>query len=254
MPDAFNDLGLNPGAIDAIVNAQHGDPFAVLGPHDGSVRAFIPTADSVAVVDQATGLVVGELQRVHPAGFFAGTVGALGPYRLRISHGAASWETEDPYSFPPVLGDLDVHLLAEGRHLDFGRALGAHPVELDGIAGVRFVVWAPNAQRVSVVGDFNGWDGRRHPMRKRHGPGVWELFVPRIGAGVLYKYEILGPWGELLPLKADPGRPRASEASPAAHRFDRRLDDANRSRGVTRPGSQTGRRRQNLENARHFDL
>ena len=204
MPDAFNDLGLNPGAIDAIVHARHGDPFAVLGPHDGSVRAFIPGADSVAVVDRRTGLVTGELHQLHGAGFFAGTVGEPGPYLLRIGHGAAVWETEDPYSFPPVLGDLDVYLLGEGRHLDIGRALGAHPAELDGVVGVRFAVWAPNAQRVSVVGDFNGWDGRRHPMRKRHGAGVWELFVPRIGAGVLYKYEMLGPWGELLPLKADP--------------------------------------------------
>ena len=204
MPDAFNDLGLNPGAIDAIVNARHGDPFAVLGPHDGSVRAFIPGADTVSVVDRDTGLVAGELQRVHPAGFFAGTVGAQGPYRLRIGQGATSYETEDPYSFPPVLGDLDVYLLAEGRHLDFGRALGAHPAEMEGVSGVRFAVWAPNAQRVSVVGDFNGWDGRRHPMRKRHGPGVWELFIPRIGPGVFYKYEMTGPGGELLPLKADP--------------------------------------------------
>ena len=204
MPDAFNDLGLNPGAIDAIVNARHGDPFAILGPHDGSVRAFIPDADSVTVVERDTGLVSGELQRIHPAGFFAGSVGTHGAYFLRIGKGASSWETEDPYSFPPVLGDLDVYLLAEGRHLDFGRALGAHPAEMDGVSGVRFAVWAPNAQRVSVVGDFNDWDGRRHPMRKRHGPGVWELFIPRIGAGVLYKFEMLGPWGELLPLKADP--------------------------------------------------
>ena len=204
MPDAFNDFGLNPGAIDAIVGARHGDPFAVLGPHDGSVRAFIPGADSVAVVERDTGLVVGELQGIHPAGFFAGSVTSNAPYRLRIGKGGSSWETEDPYSFPPVLGDLDVYLLAEGRHLDFGRALGAHPAEMDGVPGVRFAVWAPNAQRVSVVGDFNDWDGRRNPMRKRHGPGVWELFIPRIGAGVLYKFEMLGAWGELLPLKADP--------------------------------------------------
>ena len=204
MPDAFNDLGLNPGAIEAIVHARHGDPFAILGPHDGSVRAFIPGADSVTVVDRDTGIVAGELQRLHPAGFFAGTVGAHGPYRLRVQQGAAQWETEDPYAFPPVLGDLDVYLLAEGRHLDFGRALGAHPAEMDGIPGVRFAVWAPNAQRCSVVGDFNEWDGRRHPMRKRHGPGVWELFIPRIGPGAFYKYEMLGPQGDLLPLKADP--------------------------------------------------
>ncbi len=203
MPDAFNDLGLNPGAIDAIVNARHGDPFAVLGPHDGSVRAFIPGADTVAVVDRDTGLVAASCSAcIRPASSPGRS--ARTALSLRIGQGATSWETEDPYSFPPVLGDLDVYLLAEGRHLDFGRALGAHPAEMEGVAGVRFAVWAPNAQRVSVVGDFNDWDGRRHPMRKRHGPGVWELFIPRIGAGVLYKYEMLGPSGELLPLKADP--------------------------------------------------
>ncbi len=206
MLDVISDAlpGLDPGAVNAIVEARHGDPFAVLGPHDGAIRAFIPGADTVSVVEQDTGLVVGELRRVHPAGFFAGPAGTHRAYRLRIQQGAASWETEDPYSFPPVLGDLDVHLLAEGRHLDFGRCMGAHPAELEGVAGVQFAVWAPNAQRVSVVGDFNGWDGRRHPMRKRHGAGVWELFVPRIGAGVLYKYEMLGPHGDRLPLKADP--------------------------------------------------
>ena len=204
MLDAVHDFGIHPGAIDSLVAARHGDPFALLGPHDGSVRAFIPGADTVCVVDSATGLVAGELQKLHPAGFFAGPVDTHGPYRLRIGHGAGDWETEDPYAFPPVLGDLDVYLLAEGRHRDFGSALGAHPCVMEGIAGVRFAVWAPNAQRASVVGDFNGWDGRRHPMRKLHGAGVWELFIPRIGPGALYKYEMVGPSGELLPLKADP--------------------------------------------------
>ncbi len=204
MLDAITDLGLHPGAVDAIVNARHGDPFAVLGLHDGTVRAFVPGAETVSVLERSTGMVLGELSLIHPAGFFAGPVSSNEPYRLKIGRSAATWETEDPYSFPPLLGDLDVYLLAEGRHRDFGRCLGAHPMEVDGIPGVRFAVWAPNAQRVSVVGDFNGWDGRRHPMRKRHGPGVWELFVPRLGAGTLYKYEMTGPGGELLPLKADP--------------------------------------------------
>ena len=198
------ELGIDVGAIDAIVNARHGDPFAILGPHDGTVRAFIPGADTVSVVDSTTGLPAGELTRMHPAGFFAGPVTTHGHYRLRIGEGVAAWETEDPYAFPPILGDMDIYLLAEGRHRDFGRCLGAHPTVLDGVPGVRFAVWAPNAQRVSVVGDFNNWDGRRHPMRKRHGPGVWELFVPRIAAGELYKFEMLGPGGEMLPLKADP--------------------------------------------------
>ena len=203
MPDAYNDLGLNPGAIQAIVDARHGDPFAILGPHDGAVRAFVPGATSVTVIERATGLELGKLSSVNPAGFFAGSVSSAAPYRLRIVRDGGTWETEDAYSFPPVLGDLDIHLLGEGRHLDFGNAMGAHPAVLDGVPGVRFAVWAPNAQRVSVVGDFNAWDGRVNPMRKRSA-GVWELFVPRIGAGVIYKYELIGPWGELLPLKADP--------------------------------------------------
>ncbi len=204
MLDALHDFGIHPGAVESLVNARHGDPFALLGPHDGSVRTFAPGADAVTVIDAATGLEAGELQRLHPAGFFAGPVTTTGAYRLRISQGAATWETEDPYAFPPILGDIDIYLLGEGRHRDFGHAMGAHPAESLGIPGVRFAVWAPNAQRVSVVGDFNGWDGRRHPMRKLIGAGVWELFIPRIGAGALYKYELLGPSGELLPLKADP--------------------------------------------------
>jgi 1,4-alpha-glucan branching enzyme len=195
---------LDPSAIEAIVEARHGDPFAILGPHDGMVRVFIPGADAVSVIDRATGFDAGALTRIHPAGFFSGPVTAGGHYRLRITQGAAQWETEDPYSFPPLLGDMDIYLLAEGRHRDFGRCLGAHRTELEGVAGVRFAVWAPNATRVSVVGDFNHWDGRRHPMRKRLGVGVWELFIPRLMAGALYKYELLGPDGAPLPLKADP--------------------------------------------------
>jgi 1,4-alpha-glucan branching enzyme len=198
------ELGIDWGAIEAVVSARHGEPFAILGPHDGSVRAFIPDADTVTVVDRDTGLQVGELARLHPAGFFAGPVSTHGRYLLRIGQGGSVWETEDPYSFPPILGEMDIYLLGEGRHRDLGRALGAHPSDMEGVPGVRFAVWAPNAQRVSVVGDFNGWDGRRHPMRKRQSAGVWELFIPRIAAGELYKYELLGPWGELLPLKADP--------------------------------------------------
>jgi 1,4-alpha-glucan branching enzyme len=176
----------------------------VLGPHDGRVRAFIPGADGVVVIDRTTGLEMGTLIRIHPAGFFSGLVAGQAPYRFRITQAGAHWEMEDPYSFQPLLGEMDIYLLAEGMHRDFGRCLGAHRTVLEGVAGVRFAVWAPNAQRVSVVGDFNHWDGRRHPMRKRHGPGVWELFIPRVAAGALYKYEILGPHGNMLPLKADP--------------------------------------------------
>jgi 1,4-alpha-glucan branching enzyme len=122
-------------------------------------------------------------------------------------------ETEDPYGFGLLLGDLDLHLISEGTHYELGRCLGAQAMTIGGVEGVRFAVWAPNARRVSVVGSFNTWDGRRHPMRLRNEAGVWELLVPRIGPGALYKYEILGPDGVLLAQKADPVA-RGSEASP----------------------------------------
>ncbi len=200
MPDA--------GAIEAIAHGRHGDPFAVLGPHDTaegcSIRAFLPGAAGAAVIDRASGQVLGALQRLHPDGFWAGTIPAHVPYALRFETPLGPYEMVDPYAFPPTLGPLDLHLLAEGRHRDLGHVLGAHPTEMEGVAGVRFAVWAPNASRVSVVGDFNFWDGRRHPMRRHAGAGVWDLFIPGVAAGAVYKYELLGPGGDLLPQKADP--------------------------------------------------
>ena len=129
------------------------------------------------------GDVIARLQRRHPAGFFAGNVSATSPYLLRIDWAGGPEETEDPYSFNPLLGPLDLHLFSEGRHFELVRVFGARCMSVDGIAGVRFAVWAPNASRVSVVGDFNTWDGRRHPMRKRPEAGIWEIFIPRIGPG-----------------------------------------------------------------------
>jgi 1,4-alpha-glucan branching enzyme len=206
------------GAIEAIAQARHGDPFAVLGPHalagGTAIRAFVPDAASIEVLARESGLPIGALTRVHQAGFWSGIVEAGEPYRLRIRRGEFVWETEDAYSFPPLLGEMDIYLLAEGRHRDFARVLGAHVAEIDGVAGVRFAVWAPNARRVSVVGSFNNWDGRRHPMGLRHGAGMWELFIPRAAAGDIYKYEIMGPSGEVLPLKADPVA-QATERPPA---------------------------------------
>jgi 1,4-alpha-glucan branching enzyme len=196
------------GAIDAIASARHGDPFALLGPHHVAcgvaVRAFLPDADAVAIVERSTGFLLGHMHKLDLNGFWVGLMERDAPYVLRISAGTTRYETEDPYSYPPLLGEVDIYLLAEGRHRDFATAMGAHVVRIDGVSGVRFAVWAPNAQRVSVVGDFNRWDGRRHPMRKRHGPGIWELFIPRLTAGAVYKYEILSATGEVLPLKADP--------------------------------------------------
>jgi 1,4-alpha-glucan branching enzyme len=201
-----------PADVEAIVRGRHGNPFVVLGMQGGdgdalAVNTFSPQAAEVEVLDAATGEVAATLVRIHPEGFFSGFIEGRRDrfrYRLRLRAGDFEWELEDPYAFPPVLGELDEYLLGEGRHLDQYEQLGAHPRTVDGIDGVAFAVWAPNARRVSVVGDFNAWDGRRHPMRKRIGVGVWELFIPDLERGITYKYEILGPQGERLPLKADP--------------------------------------------------
>ena len=196
--------------IDLIVAGRHDDPFAVLGPHRGgddvSVRVFHPGAESVEIIDNA-GNALAALERLHDAGFFAGPVGledVSTAYRLRFRRDGAEWETDDPYRFPPLLADLDIHLITEGTHRRLYERLGAHPISLDQVEGVAFTVWAPNARRVSVVGEFNDWDGRRHPMRKRHGAGIWELFIPGLRRDALYKFEILGAHGDVLPLKADP--------------------------------------------------
>ncbi|EPX87363.1 alpha-1,4-glucan:alpha-1,4-glucan 6-glycosyltransferase [Rubellimicrobium thermophilum DSM 16684] len=135
---------------------------------------------------------------------FAGTIPPGRPYRLRGRGHGGQWEHEDAYRFGPVLTDFDEYLLGEGTHQRLWEALGAHRLVLDGVEGTHFAVWAPNARRVSVVGDFNAWDGRRHVMRRRGSTGVWEIFIPHALEGALYKYEIIGPHGQLLPLKADP--------------------------------------------------
>ncbi|HEV7268686.1 MAG TPA: 1,4-alpha-glucan branching protein GlgB [Falsiroseomonas sp.] len=208
--------GLDHAAVDALVAGRHGDPFALLGPHGDTLRSFQPGARAVTALAREGGAELGRLEPVHPAGLFAGRVARPGtPYRLRIEWaGGAVQETEDPYAFGLLLGPLDLHLFAEGRHMELARVFGAQAMEVDGVAGVRFAVWAPTARRVSVVGPFNAWDGRRHPMRKRAEAGVWELFVPRLRAGETYKYEIIGPDGSVLPLKADPLAQR-TEAPPA---------------------------------------
>ena len=190
-------------AIDALVHGRHGDPFSILGRHGSEVRCLLPGAESVAAVSP-DGDVLARLERRHEAGFFVGYLGEHVPYRLRIKWPGATQETEDPYSFGPLLGPLDLHLFAEGRHFELGLIFGAHHVTVDGVKGVRFAVWAPNATRASVVGGFNSWDGRRHPMRLRREAGVWELFIPRLLPGELYKYELLDRDGHLLPQKADP--------------------------------------------------
>ena len=164
---------------------------------------FCPKASAVEAVGEH-GEVAG-LSRIHDAGLFAGFALPNGAkrYQLRAKFGDNVVELEDPYRFPPVLSDFDLYLLGEGTHQRLYDKLGAHPLVLDGVDGIAFVVFAPNARRVSVVGDFNFWDARRHPMRVR-GPGYWELFIPRARVGDHYKFDITGPQGQPLPLKSDP--------------------------------------------------
>ena len=192
----------------AVANGSHSDPFAVLGPHttaDGRfVRTFQPRARTVnLVVDDDT---VVEMERVQDAGLFV----AEFPARKRRYHFAIAdyegneWSLEDPYRFPSSLGELDLYLLGEGSDTKIYEKLGAHRRTILGVDGVRFAVWAPNASRVSVIGDFNHWDGRCHVMRRHPGNGIWDIFVPSLGNGTTYKYEITDGNGRLLPLKADP--------------------------------------------------
>ncbi|MGN2251864.1 1,4-alpha-glucan branching protein GlgB [Frateuria sp. GZRe12] len=206
---------LDPGVVDALLHARHADPFAVLGPHqvDGQrlVRTLQPGALDVEAID-GQGRLLASLEPVAD-GLFAGAVPGQGAYRLRVHWPTAVQELDDPYAFGALLAEHDLDLLAQGQHPELWRQLGAHPIERDGVAGVRFAVWAPNARRVSVVGDFNHWDGRRHPMRLRLPHGVWELFVPGLRAGARYKYEILGA-DFSVQQKADPVA-LATETPPA---------------------------------------
>jgi 1,4-alpha-glucan branching enzyme len=212
VPDT-SQAGLTDAAdIAALVASDHRDPFGVLGPHPSAggtvLRCFRPDAAAIEAIDPDSGVVLAALERRHPDGVFDGRIDAPFParYRLRVDYGAAGgvWEVEDPYRFPSSFGELDLHLLGEGTHLELYKRLGAHPRTLDGVDGTVFAVWAPNARRVAVVGDFNRWDGRLHPMRLHPGIGVWEIFLPGIGPGATYKFEIRGPDGTLLPPKTDP--------------------------------------------------
>jgi 1,4-alpha-glucan branching enzyme len=180
--------------VDALAEGRAQDPFSLLGPHTVGrkiqIRTWQPGAHRVQAVGLRGGLLA-ELQKVDQRGMFAGTPPRMRPgqaYRLRIYWTDAQgnetiYETEDPYSFGLLLSDHELGLISGGVHYRLGRCLGAQPMTVNGIAGTRFAVWAPSAQRVSVVGDFNLWVGRRQPMRLRHQAGVWELFIPRIGPG-----------------------------------------------------------------------
>jgi 1,4-alpha-glucan branching enzyme len=195
--------------IERLTNRRHADPHSILGAHPDAggavIRAFRPAAERVtAHVDGGEPV---ELERVHPAGLFEGVAdGARLPlrYELEVAYPDGNVFTlHDPYAFGPTVGELDLHLVGEGRHEEVYSKLGAHVLDVEGVVGTAFAVWAPAATAVSVVGDFNSWDGRLHPMRSLGSSGIWELFLPGVGAGAHYKFEILTQDGEIR-LKADP--------------------------------------------------
>ncbi|MBS1116315.1 MAG: glgB, partial [candidate division NC10 bacterium] len=207
---------LSSAIVNDVVRGECGDPFAVLGPHalreggrDGvAIRAFLPQATQASIVPADPAVPPQPMTSLHPAGLFEAKVFDRPEpfaYRLEIrDSGGATRRCDDPYRFPSTLSDFDLHLLGEGTHYRAYEKMGAHLATLDGVAGVRFAVWAPNARRVSVVGGWNGWDGRVHPMRLHPGNGIWELFVPGLGHDVLYKYEILSKTPGPVVLKSDP--------------------------------------------------
>jgi 1,4-alpha-glucan branching enzyme len=190
------------------MEGTHADPFSLLGVHDGPdgafARALLPGAE-VAEAFSLKGVPLGQLQRIDDRGLFEGLVaGGRQPVTYRCTAGPHTWLITDPYSFGPVLGPIDDLLIAEGTHYRLFDKMGAHLVEHEGAKGVHFAVWAPNAGLVSLVGDFNDWDHRHHPMRRRSDIGVWEIFLPDIAEGRAYKYRIVAADGTVLPLKADP--------------------------------------------------
>ncbi len=208
---AFEIAGVPRDEIIRFVRGLHSDPFGVLGPHkigdDVEVRVFRPDARAIEVVFDREPDNQIAAERIDEEGFFCVTVPGAGrdiPYHLRIVKPDGSEEfTRDAYQYGPIMGDIDLHLFSEGQHWKIYEKLGAHLQTIGDATGVYFAVWAPNAQRVSVVGDFNHWDGRVNPMRKLLGAGVWELFLPGIKRGAHYKFEIRTQTGTVL-LKSDP--------------------------------------------------
>ncbi|HDS15275.1 MAG TPA: 1,4-alpha-glucan branching protein GlgB [Proteobacteria bacterium] len=220
----------NSTEIKRLVEGRHHDPHAILGRHpidqnSWVVRAWHPEATEIDFLADQQTTAPRPMQRLDPAGLFALVVAAEQAeayhFRCRFADGS-SWEYLDPYRFTPSLGELDLYLLSEGRHHRLFDHLGAHPLKHEEVDGVAFALWAPNAERVSVVGDFNFWDGRRHPLRSLGVSGVWEIFLPELASGSLYKFEILTKNGDLR-LKTDP-LAFAMELRPqnAARIFDQR--------------------------------
>jgi 1,4-alpha-glucan branching enzyme len=195
--------------LELIAQGHHGDPHRVLGRHDGTVRAYRPGAVAMRLVTSASGREqLSDMRLVHRAGIYEGSLGEdVKDYQLEAAYqhgdGELTYRYDDPYQAWPTIGDLDLHLFGEGRHRRLWEMLGAHPRVHDGRSGVSFAVWAPNAQAVRVVGDWNYWDGRLHPMRFLGSSGVWELFIPGVGAGARYKFELVAADGRII-LKTDP--------------------------------------------------
>ena len=210
--------------LDLVARGEHSDPFGILGPHwidrDGkqvlAIRIFRPGATQATIAWQKPGTKFPALQ-IHPAGIFevilptdfpgltSGQIVAPAAYRVHFGFPDGNqFDALDPYSFPPVLGDYDLYLFGEGTHYLKYEKLGAHVSDVEGVRGVQFAVWAPDAKRVSVVGNFNFWDGRVHAMRARQTSGIWEIFIPELADGEVYKFEILSRVSNYLGLKSDP--------------------------------------------------
>ncbi len=265
-------ISFTPGheELERLVGGAHFDPHSILGAHPIGgqlvIRTLRPHAQVVTVVvgDQRI-----ETQQIHPSGVFQAVLEGeqVRDYRLEVAYGDVSFVVDDPYRFLPTLGEVDLHLIGEGRHERLWTVLGSHVRRFDGdITGTSFAVWAPNARGVRVSGDFNYWDGSGHPLRSLGSSGVWELFIPDIGEGTCYKFQILGAdsvWRE----KADP-MARRTEVPPAtgsvvtesAHEWNdtdwvnRRAQTSGTSRRCRStkctwdpggPGSDTGSSRQN---------
>src|SRR5450432_3733103 len=196
--------------LDSLLAARNADPFAVLGPHSFAIsegrrwliRFFQPRASEGQVLLQGQKDPI-LAKKIRKEGLFESILPGISELppaassyqiRCRTEHGEV-FEAHDAYAFPFLLTEFDLYLMGEGRHYDTYEKLGAHIKTVDGISGVHFAVWAPSAQRVSVVGDFNRWDGRVHPMRARGSSGIWELFVPDLGESAVYKFEIVGVQG-----------------------------------------------------------
>jgi 1,4-alpha-glucan branching enzyme len=202
-------LTLSHEELDALSLGRHADPFRLLGVQGAkppfTIRALVPGAEQLEAFT-LRGKPAGKLRRIHEGGVFEGVakIRRRQPLKYHATRGDTDWWLTDPYSFGPVLGPIDDYLMGEGEHLRLFDKMGAHLIEHEGVRGTHFAVWAPNASRVSLVGDFNDWDGRRHVMRRRIDVGVWEIFIPDFMDGHPYKYLVTASDGRDLPLKADP--------------------------------------------------